>query len=505
MTFLAECPQLLTPAQMARADAFAIASGTPGIALMERAGAAVARVAERLCRTRGRVKILCGPGGNGGDGLIAARLLAARGYRVETFLLGKRDMLRGDAALAGARYGGPVGAAGEFDPQGADLVIDALFGAGLARDLDGVARSSVERMAAFAGPILAVDIPSGVDGETGRVRGAAAPARTSVTFFRAKPGHLLLPGREYVGALEVADIGLPVAALNAIAPRTFANGPAVWRDAFPRTGAESHKYARGAALVLSGAAHRTGAARIAARAALRIGAGLVTLASPPDAVATLAAHVTAVMIEPFDGLAGFAAALADPRRNAVLIGPGAGLGEGTRALAQAALTLPSTKPRAFVLDADALGVFAGAAAALGELIRAGGRPVVVTPHEGEFSRLFRGRPDVLGAPSKLDRARAASAVLGAVVVFKGADTVVASPDGRATIGWDLPPNLATAGSGDALAGFVCGLLAQGMPAFEAASAAVWLHGAGARAFGRGLIAEDLPDSVPAALRLAGLA
>ena len=230
MTFLAQCPELLTPSEMARADAFAIAAGTPGIALMERAGAAVARAAERLCRTRGRVKILCGPGGNGGDGLIAARLLAARGYRVETFLLGKREALRGDAGLASARYGGPALPAGDFTPEGADLVIDALFGAGLARDLDGVALACVERMAASGAPVLAVDIPSGIDGESGRVRGAAAPARASVTFFRAKPGHLLLPGRDYVGALEVVDIGIPEAALAAIAPRASANSPAVWRD-----------------------------------------------------------------------------------------------------------------------------------------------------------------------------------------------------------------------------------------------------------------------------------
>ncbi len=269
---------------------------------------------------------------------------------------------------------------------------------------------------------------------------------------------------------------------------------------FPFPGAASHKYSRGSALILSGPAHRTGAARLAARAALRVGAGLVTLASPPDAVAVNAAQLTAVMVEPFDGAGEFVRLLADSRRNAILLGPGAGLGPQTRAHVEAALTSPSDRPRAVVLDADAISVFAGEADALAALIAAGGKSTVLTPHEGEFARLFRGCPDILAAPSKLERARAAAAKLGAVIVYKGADTVVAAPDGRATIGWDLPPTLATAGSGDVLSGLCCGLLAQGMAPFEAASAAVWLHGAAARAFGPGLIAEDLPDCVPAALR-----
>jgi hydroxyethylthiazole kinase-like uncharacterized protein yjeF len=348
--------------------------------------------------------------------------------------------------------------------------------------------------------VLSVDVPSGLDGETGAVRGAAVEASASVTFFRLKPGHLLLPGRALCGRLALADIGSAPGALAAIAPLAHLNAPPVWVAALPRPGAVSHKYSRGAALVATGGAHRTGAARLAARAALRVGAGLVTLASPLDAVAVNAAHSTAVMVAPFDGLAGFSALLADPRRNAVLIGPGAGMGEATRALAGAALTEPSSAPRAVVLDADALTSFAGEAASLAALIAAQRRATVLTPHEGEFARLFRGRPEILGAAGKLARARAAAAALGAVVVVKGADSVVAAPDGRASVGFDLPPTLATAGSGDVLGGFVCGLLAQGMPAFEAASAAVWLHGAAARAFGPGLIAEDLPEALPGVLR-----
>ena len=343
-------------------------------------------------------------------------------------------------------------------------------------------------------------MPSGVDGATGRARGAAVEASASVTFFRLKPGHLLLPGRALCGRLVLADIGLSERALAAIAPKAFVNAPAIWRDASPRLDAFAHKYTRGAALVVSGPAHRTGAARLAARAALRVGAGLATIASPPDAVAANAAQSTAVMVAPFADLAGFARLLADPRRNAALIGPGAGVGEATRGLVAAALTEPSAEPRAIVLDADALTSFAGDAGGLAALIAREGRATIVTPHEGEFARLFRGRSEVLDQPSKLARARAAAATLGAVVVLKGADTVVAAPDGRAAIGFDLPPTLATAGSGDVLAGLVCGLLAQRMPVFEAAAAAVWLHGAAARALGPGLIAEDLTEALPGVLR-----
>ncbi len=497
------CCELLTPAEMAEADRLTIAGGVGGAALMERAGAAVADEAARLAPSAGRVAVLCGPGGNGGDGFVAARLLTARGYRVSLGLLGERVALRGDAALAAARWEGPVAPAEALDLGAADLVVDALFGAGLSRDLDGAALRRVEAVNAFARggkPVLSVDVPSGIDGETGAVRGAAVEASASVTFFRLKPGHLLLPGRALCGRLALAEIGSAASALPSIGPRAFVNAPAIWRHALPRPGAVSHKYSRGAALVLSGAAHRTGAARLAARAALRVGAGLVTLASPPDAVLVDAAHSTAVMVAPFKGLAGFVGLLADPRRNAVLIGPGAGVGDDTRALVAAALVERSAAARALVLDADALTSFSGDAAGLAFLIAQQRRATILTPHEGEFARLFRGRPEILGQPSKLARARAAAATLNAVVILKGADSVVAAPDGRASIGFDLPPTLATAGSGDVLGGFALGLLAQGMPTFEAASAAVWLHGASARAFGPGLIAEDLPEALPGVLR-----
>jgi hydroxyethylthiazole kinase-like uncharacterized protein yjeF len=477
-------PELLTPAEMSKADRFAISAGTTGIALMERAGLAVSDEAARLTKSRGRIAILCGPGGNGGDGFIAGRLLSRRGFAVELGLIGRRDALKGDPALAAARYQGPVLAAAALDLAEADCVIDALFGAGLTRDIDGEAKAIIERINAFShagGRVLAVDVPSGIDGETGRIRGLAVEASASVTFFRLKPGHLLEPGRRLAGAIRLADIGIPEAALGPIVPKTFVNTPAIWGEALPRPNAASHKYARGAALILSGSGHHTGAARLAARAALRAGAGIVSVASPPDAVAVNSAHLTAVM---------------------VALGPGAGVGPTLRKLVAAALTRPA-KQRTIVLDADALTSFAGAAARLAALIKRGGHQVVMTPHEGEFAKLFEGMAEVRLDDDKLTRARAAARLMGAVVLVKGADTVVAAPDGRATIGWDLPPWLATAGSGDVLAGLVTGLAAQDMPAFEAASAAVWLHGACGRVVGPGLIAEDLADALPQVLRALG--
>ncbi len=498
-------PELLTPAEMAETDRFAISAGTPGIALMERAGLAVADEAARLTKSRGRIAVLCGPGGNGGDGFIAARLLGQRGYAVELGLLGRRDALKGDPVLAAARWSGPVLAAAALDLAAADCVIDALFGAGLRRDIDGQAKGIIDRINAFKraeGRVLAVDVPSGIDGETGKIRGLAVEASASVTFFRLKPGHLLEPGRRLAGAIRLADIGIPEAALGPIAPKTFVNAPAVWGGALPRPNAASHKYARGAVLVLSGSGHHTGAARLAARAALRVGAGIVGVASPPDAIGVNSAHLTAVMVAPFANASEFETLLADDRRRAIVLGPGAGVGQTLRKLVAAALTRPARR-RTIVLDADALTSFAGEADRLAALIKRGGHEAVMTPHEGEFAKLFEGAPGVRLDGDKLTRARAAARLMGAVVLVKGADTVVAAPDGRATIGWDLPPWLATAGSGDVLSGLVAGLAAQDMPAFEAASAAVWLHGACGRSVGPGLIAEDLPEALPGVLLALG--
>jgi ADP-dependent NAD(P)H-hydrate dehydratase / NAD(P)H-hydrate epimerase len=492
-------PELLTPLEMGRADRLAVVGGAASINLMERAGAAVAFEASRMARSAGRILVVCGPGNNGGDGFIAARILRDWGYGVEVALLGALNALKGDAAEAARRWGGKVAPLAQADFSRADFIVDALFGAGLDRDISGEALGCVEAMNACGRPVLSVDVPSGLDGASGAARPVAVQASASVTFFRLKPGHLLEPGRALSGRLVLADIGIEGHVLTAIGAKAFANVPALWRGAFPRLRVDGHKYSRGAALTLSGNSHSTGAARLAARAALRAGAGLSTLVCRPDAVLINAAHVTAVMVAPFDGVAGFEKLLEDNRRNAILLGPGAGIGPGTKELVAAALTSGEAR-RAVVLDADALTSFALEAQTLAALIRRGQRDAIITPHEGEFARLFASTPTIAHTSDKLARARAAADFLGAVVLIKGPDTVVAEPGGRAAIGCDLPPTLATAGSGDVLAGFIAGLAAQGMPPFEAAACAVWLHGAAARAFGPGVIAEDLPEQLPAVFR-----
>jgi hydroxyethylthiazole kinase-like uncharacterized protein yjeF len=477
--------ELLTTEEMYRADALAIERGTPGIVLMENAGRAVARdVLERYPPTP--VAVLCGPGNNGGDGFVIARLLRREGWPVRLGLLGDPARLKGDAAAMAARWTGPVEPASPALLQGCGLIVDALFGAGLDRPLAGAAAETVEAVNAACVPVVAVDVPSGVEGSTGRVAGPAVRAVRTVTFFRKKPAHLLVPSKFLCGETVVAQIGIPADVLETIRPMQWENGAALWRGTFPLPRPEGHKYTRGHAVVVSGPLANGGAARLAARAALRVGAGLVTVACPPDAVAAHAAQLNAVMLAPF---ADFADVLADRRRNAVLVGPGNGVGAHTRAAALAALRAD----RACVLDADALTVFGEAPEALFDAVAG---PCVLTPHDGEFARLF---PDLAGS-DKLDRARRAAARAGAVVLLKGPDTVVAAPDGRAAINGGAPPTLATAGSGDVLAGLILGLLAQGMPPFEAACAGAWLHGRAAALFGPGLIAEDIAETLPAALR-----
>lgn len=555
--------ELLTTAEMGEADRHAIALNIPGLTLMENAGRAVAETAAAMVPAGSRILVLCGPGNNGGDGFVAARLLQNQGFSISLVLLGTRDSLAGDAASMAARWTGPTFETGRDSPAGnpietlgrtptehpsghprtplgtppdTRLIIDALFGAGLSRPLTEKAAELVAAANASGCPILAVDVPSGLDANSGAPlrgdTGAPVPdddtaedapvirATRTVTFFRRKPGHLLQPGRRLCGDVVLAQIGIPPAVLGAIRPNTHANAPALWRAAFPRLAHDSHKYTRGHAIVVSGPADATGAARLGARGALRAGAGLVTLVGNAAATAVNAAHVTAVMLKIAATPDALGEVLADTRRNAVLIGPGAGVGSLTARNVLTALASPA----AVVLDADALTSFAADAEPEGAAREPGGlgfmtprgepRPgaaqlyraiaarnaaVVMTPHEGEFARLFGALPGITGA-GKLARARTAAAASGAVVILKGPDTVIAAPDGRCAINENAPPWLATAGSGDVLAGFVTGLLAQKMPAWEAACAAVWLHGACGTAFGPGLIAEDIPEMLPRVLR-----
>lgn len=492
--------ELLTTDQMARADRLTIEGGVPGMTLMENAAAAIARTVNQILqRTSGRrILVLCGPGNNGGDGFVAARLLQAMRYKVRVACMVPTSELRGDAARAAVGWRGEVTPLCDVSFETVDLVIDAIFGAGLARDLDAATVALVNRLNDWRRrtrqKVVSVDIPSGVDGTTGRILGAAVEADATVTFFRVKTGHLLLPGRLNCGRLLCAHIGIRSQAIEPLGVSTFANGPELWRAALPVPRVDGHKYARGHAVVLSGGASATGAARLAATAALRAGAGLVTLGSPTDALAINAAALTSVMVRVADGPSGVRALLSDPRKNVVALGPALGVGEETRRLVEAALA-PQAAARAAVLDADALTSFEDARAELWRLIRDAGGPTVLTPHAAEFERLFGNlAPDAAG--SKLDQARAAARISGAVVLFKGPDTVVAAPDGRAAILPAASPWLATAGSGDVLTGIVAGLLAQRMEAFLATACAVWMHAWAAERFGPGLIADDIIATLP---------
>lgn len=477
---------ILTGAQMRAAEAASVANGASGVELMERAGAGVAaEITRRWAKCA--LAIVCGPGKNGGDGFVVARLLKAQGWPVRVTLLGRGDALAGEAAVMAARWGGAIEPYTEV-LDGAGLIVDALFGTGLSREVAGDAADVIRAMAQSGAPVVSIDIPSGVDADTGHVRGVAVAAEVTVTFAARKPGHFLFPGRALDGDVVVVDIGVGVRGAGAL---LFENAPSLWKWNMPCPDWNAHKYARGHAAVLSGPRLKTGAARLAARAALRAGAGAVTLLSPRSAADENAAHVTAVMICEADGPAEVAAALADKRFTCALVGPGAGVGEAT---ANATLAMLSSHARA-VLDADALTSFETAPHTLFQALRADD---IMTPHHGEFRRLFRDHdPNAIG---KLEATRRAAAQAGCCVVFKGADTVIAAPDGRAAINANAPSWLATAGSGDVLAGITAGLLAQGMQGFEAACAAVWLHGAAGATLGQGLIAEDLESVLPDMLR-----
>lgn len=468
---------LLTPEEMGRADAAAIAGGVPGPVLMEAAGLAVARAVRRRFSPVPTL-VLAGPGNNGGDGYVAARLLEGWGWPVAVAALSPPR--RGsDAALAAARWRGPMAPFAPERAARAGLVIDAIFGAGLARDVEGPVAATLR---AARAPILAVDVPSGLDGATGQVRGFAPRATATVTFFRLKPGHLLLPGRALCGETVLAEIGLPAAVLAGVAPRAWRNAPGLWRlPAAPD--AASHKYARGHLTILGGGA-MTGAARLAAAAAHRAGAGLVTILAPDAAAAAVyRSGDPGTIVAEGDA----APLLADARRRVWLAGPGLAPDAATRALLRRLVAAG----RQVVADAGALAAAAGDPAGLAGC-------AVLTPHAGEFARVF-GPP----GPDKPHAARRAAAATGAVLLLKGADTVIAAPDGRVAINANAPPSLATGGTGDVLAGLIGALLAQGMPAFEAACAGAWLQGeAAARGPRDGLVAADLLNLLPDALRAA---
>ena len=478
--------EILSVAQMTAADRAAIDGGVPGLLLMERAGSAVAEAIQARWSPR-PVLVLCGPGNNGGDGYVAAARLAGAGWPVSLAAMDP-GRLRGDAAEAAKGWTGevrPLAKAEALAPGG--LVVDAIFGTGLARPLDDAAQGALRRTSSRGAHLVAVDLPSGLSGDTARPLGFAPQAVLTVTFHAKKPCQVLEPGRDLCGEVVVADIGIPPGAVRGA--RLWENHPANWAARLPWPGAQSHKHDRGRLVVVSGNMWSTGAARLAARSGLRVGAGLVTVLSPVGALSVNAAQLEAVMVRPFETDAELQRAAADA--DAAVIGPAAGVNNATvlnlKALARTGAAL--------LVDADALSVFHDDPEDLFSVLD---RDDVLTPHVGEFERVF---PGLLAAsPERITAAREAAARAGAVVLLKGPDTVVAAPDGRAAVNTNATRWLATAGSGDVLAGLIGGLMSQGMDSFEAACAGAWIHGEAGTAFGPGLISEDLPGLIPAVLK-----
>lgn len=497
---------VLLTSEMAWVDQQAITLGTTGFQLMASAGQAV--VAQILGRWTPRpVCILCGPGNNGGDGFVIARMLHEQGWPVRVGLLGPLSQLKGETRQHAELWPGPLETLSPDFLKGAELVVDALFGTGLSRPLSEPVTQLVRSLNAMAIPVCAVDIPSGVHGDTGQVFNEAVHADLTVTFHRKKPGQLLMPGRGFCGELIVADIGIPDQIVPGMQLHTYENHPELWLDYFPWPRADDHKYRRGHVLIRGGDV-MTGAARLAAMAAARVGAGLVSVAASAQSWPIYAATLTSTLVLPCDSTEDWQLLLEDRRRNVAVLGPGAHISETLRHDVQAAL---QDSERIVILDAGALTAFAGHGERLFQAISG---PCVLTPHGGEFDRLFAHAllDDPAKAPdgaacspdptsrSKLERARSAAHISGAVVVLKGHDTVIAAADGRAIVNTNAPPELATGGTGDVLAGIIAGLAAQGMDVFHATAAAVWMHGRAATLFGPGLIADDLPMMLVQVLR-----
>lgn len=494
-------PPLLSIAQMRAAEAQAMQAGISGRVMMQRAGEAVARVIEQTMPLM-PVWVLCGSGNNGGDGFIVAETLRAQGWQVMCTCTVSVDALQGDAALAAADYQGEIVPWSQVAIQPNQLVVDALFGTGLSKPLEPAVAEVVKQIRKLRVPVIAVDIPSGLHGDSGQALGVAVWANITVTFAAKKPAHLLQPAKAQCGEIVVADIGIESQVMSVLVDAVGGgwqeNHPALWLSLVPFPRMDAHKYSRGAVLVVGGDKAHTGAARLSARAAARL-CGAVTIACDNESLPIYAAHVTSIMTEIAEDELAIEAILQGLRRYAVVVGPASGINRRTRGATLAALAAACPT----VIDADALSVFSGddAPEVLFSAIKRSGAQVVLTPHEGEFHRLFApAGSDISMLQDKISRTVKAAQRAGAVVLLKGNDTVIAAPDGRVIINGNAPATLATAGAGDVLAGVIAGLMAGGMNGFEAAAAGAWIHGRVGKIAGLGLMAEELTELLPLALQ-----
>lgn len=464
--------EILTTDEMKKADAAAIADGIPARQLIEAAGVAVAhKIADLFKKTP--VLVLCGSGNNGADGMVAAERLKRAGWPVRIAVFEKDRKKYPDAEALNSN----------LSLKDTGLVVDAIFGTGFRSTLEPEIVTLFDKVRARRIPVVAVDIPSGVDGTSGTIAEGALKADITVTFCRKKIAHVLHPSREFCGKTHVAQIGITDDIIMRLNGQIFENNPALWIRNFPIPDASSHKYTRGFVTVHGGNI-RTGAACLAAHAAQIAGAGAVAIMTQPETRIIYSLFRASIMVDAWQTIDDLKSILRDERRNALVLGPGGG---DMREIVEAALGLNKIA----VLDADALTSFKNEPQALFSKLSS---QCVLTPHAGEFKHLFG---DLDG--SKIDQARTAARKSGAVVVFKGSDTVIAEPDGAIIVNSAAPPNLATAGSGDVLSGLIAGLSAQGMPPFMAAAAACWLQTQAARKQGFGLTAEDIIIHIPQVL------
>lgn len=485
--------EVLSIAQARMADRLTIEAGTSSFSLLSTAGLRVFEYTQSLIDDNARILVACGTGNNGGDGLITAQLLIENGYNVDVALMSEAKSLKGDAHQALQQLSCPLLSLIDTRPDHYTLIIDAVLGVGLDRCVSDSLAVWIRAVNESSVPVISIDIPTGIHGETGAVLGVAIRADHTVTFYRKKIGHLLYPGRAHAGHLSVASIGISDALVDELTPTVYENLPSLWKSHLPVLSWSSHKYERGYTVVLVGTA--TGAARLTAYAALRAGAGVVTLASPSHLSNIVASHVTCEMIKHINNADELQIYLKDSRITSVVLGPGMGISEQTRQMVSAALT----SNKNVLLDADAISSFENLEIELFTLIAKCTQSVVLTPHKGEFQRLFKSL-NLASSSSKVDVTREAARQSGAVVVYKGADTVIAAPSGRCAINTNSPVGLATAGSGDVLVGTIAGWISQNVGDFEAACMGCWLHGEAATEFGPGLIASDIANEYPKILK-----